>query len=87
MKKSSKAPIFLAAKQSYFTEKMQLLPGEKKITFFSEKSRISIFKIQCKEKDEKIRIVNIFSRIRKTYKKYTSFIQSSHVVGQIVPGN
>ena len=35
MKKSSKAPIFLAAKQSYFTEKMQLLPGEKKkITFF-----------------------------------------------------
>jgi len=49
---------------------MQLLPGEK-ITkiFFSGKSRISILKIQCKEKmkkKENIRIVNIFSRRRTT---------------------
>jgi len=48
---------------------MQLLPGEK-ITknFFSGKSRISILKIQCKEKMKKkeIRIVNIFSRRRTT---------------------
>ena len=70
MKKKIKAPIFLAAKTELFYGKMQLLPGEK-ITkkFFSGKSRISILKIQCKEKmkkKENIRIVNIFSRRRTT---------------------
>jgi len=70
MKKKLKAPIFLAAKTELFYGKMQLLPGEK-ITknFFLEKSRISILKIQCKEKmkkKENIRIVNIFSRRRTT---------------------
>jgi len=69
--KKIKAPIFLAAKTELFYGKMQLLPGEKitKKFFFLEKSRISILKIQCKEKmkkKENIRIVNIFSRRRTT---------------------
>ena len=55
MKKSSKAPIFLAAKQSYFTEKMQLLPGEKKIItfFFLKNQEFQFLKFNAKKKMKK----------------------------------
>ena len=54
MKKSSKAPIFLAAKQSYFTEKMQLLPGEKKTKlFFLKNQEFQFLKFNAKKKMKK----------------------------------
>lgn len=53
MKKSSKAPIFLAAKQSYFTEKMQLLPGEKKNNFFLKNQEFQFLKFNAKKKMKK----------------------------------
>ena len=61
MKKIKQSTYFSSRKTELFYGKNATFAWWKKNkTFFSEKSRISIFKIQCKEKDEKIRIVNIF---------------------------